>query len=183
MVYKDWLRDVAHDRFVFDAPQRDERHAHRVDDGGRAGYLATVAFRVPRETPAGRVVAVVVKERRYGVVEVVEVAVGDADAGLGEGAADAGEEERCEKKREERQLFFLIFFFFRTAIIALILLHIATQNDIIHLYMFLYHFGGDYFECKSHFTYLYAKSRNDGCNGSKTLLLTVRNIKYKRWSY
>ena len=43
--------------------------------------------------------------------------------------------------------------------------------------MFLYHFGGDYFECKSHFTYLYAKSRNDGCNGSKTLLLTVRNIK------
>ena len=96
-------RDVAHDRFVFDAPQRDERHAHRVDDGGRAGYLAAVAFRVPRETPAGRVVAVVVKERRYGVVEVVEVAVGDADAGLGEGAADAGEEERGEEKRAEQK--------------------------------------------------------------------------------
>ena len=37
------------------------------------------------------------------VFQVVEVAVGDADAGLGEGAADAGEEERCEKKRAERQ--------------------------------------------------------------------------------
>ena len=96
-------RDVAHDRFVFDAPQRDERHAHRVDDGGRTGYLAAVAFRVPRETAAGRVVAVVVKERRYGVVEVVEVAVGDADAGLGEGAADAGEEERGEEKRAEQK--------------------------------------------------------------------------------
>lgn len=87
----------------FDAPQRDERHAHRVDDGGRTGYLAAVAFRVPRETAAGRVVAVVVKERRYGVVEVVEVAVGDADAGLGEGAADAGEEERGEEKRAEQK--------------------------------------------------------------------------------
>ena len=101
-------RDVAHDRFVFDAPQRDERHAHRVDDGSRTGYLAAVAFRVPRETAAGRVVAVVVKERRYGVVEVVEVAVGDADAGLGEDAAGA-EEEKCKDEnrmmQEHRALF------------------------------------------------------------------------------
>ena len=33
--------------------------------------------------------------------------------------------------------------------------------------MFLYHFGGDYFECKSHFTYLYAKSRNDVAMAAK----------------
>ena len=34
---------------------------------------------------------------------MVEVAVGDADAGLGEDAADAGEEERGEEKRAEQK--------------------------------------------------------------------------------
>ena len=74
--------DVADDGFVLDAPQRHERHAHRVDDGRRMAYLAAVALRVPRQASRGRVVGVIVEQGGDSVVEVVEIPVDDARARL-----------------------------------------------------------------------------------------------------
>ena len=85
--------DVADDGFVLDAPQRHERHAHRVDDGRRMAYLAAVALRVPRQASRGRVVGVIVEQGGDSVVEVVEIPVDDARARLCMGG-DACQEEQ-----------------------------------------------------------------------------------------
>ena len=75
-------RKVAHDRLVLHAVERHEGQPHRVDDGGRMGYLAAVALRVPGQPAPGRMVRVVVEECGDGVVESVEVVEGDTQRRL-----------------------------------------------------------------------------------------------------
>ena len=66
-------REVAHDLLVLHAPQGYDRQGHRVDDGRRVADLAFVARRSPPQAAFGRVVGIVVEERRDGVVEAVHV--------------------------------------------------------------------------------------------------------------
>ena len=74
--------DVAHDLFVFDAPQGDQGQGHRVDHGSRVADFTRVTLCGPMQTAFGRVVCVVVEKRRDGVVNPVHVVESDSYGAL-----------------------------------------------------------------------------------------------------
>ena len=60
------------------AVQCHDRQSHRVDRLRHLTYLAPVTLGIPAVCPLGSICAVIVKERRDGVVKAVDVIVGDA---------------------------------------------------------------------------------------------------------